>query len=142
MKEPKITFLFFLILIIFSLIHAKPAHAVRTRTRKPKSAGTYVPQGVRTSVRFRADRLGLFLTFSNFDNIESGHYELLYEASGITQAAGGTILIGDTDTKELLFATCSHGVCNFHENIQNARLSIISKLKNGQTVLKPFRIKV
>lgn len=145
MTKTKIFSLTFILLTIFSMLYVKSVHAARKRVRKAKSGGgqaAYTARGVGISVRFKPNRLGLLLTFSNFDNIESGRYELLYEAGGITQAAGGTILIGDNNTKELLFATCSHGVCTFHENIQNARLSIISKLKNGQTVLKPFRIKV
>ena len=123
---------------------AQPARAARKRVRKPRDTGSQAAsaRGVGVSVRFRPDRLGLLLTFSDFENIESGSYQLIYDSNGITQGAGGTIMIGDTETKELLFATCSHGVCTFHENITNARLSIISKLKNGQTVIKPFRIKV
>lgn len=145
MTKIKIFFLVFIFCTVFSIIKARPSHAARKRVRKPRggtSQTAYVAQGVGVSVRFRPDRLGLLMTFSNFDNIESGSYQLLYDANGITQGAGGTVIIGDSDTKEILFATCSHGVCTFHENITNARLSIFSKLKNGQTVLKPFRIKV
>jgi len=135
---------FFLITAIFFFIGfwlLSPVLAARKRTRKVQKS-TYVPQGVRAYVRFRADRRGLLINFSDFSNLESGRYELIYESNGVTQGAGGTIILGDTDTKQLLFGTCSGNVCNFHPNITNARLSIYSNLKNGTTVLKPYRLKV
>ena len=135
-----------LLLVLASLtVFPASAQAARTRARKVRDTGSQVAlvsQGVGVSVRFRPDRLGIQLNFSNFDAIESGSYSLIYDANGVTQQAGGSIMIGDTDTKELLFATCSHAVCTFHENITNARLSITSRLKNGQSVLKPFRLRV
>lgn len=134
--------LVFLILFFLSLFFPSPAYAARQRTRKPRKKGVYVSRGVRASVRFRVDRLGLLINFSNFDNLASGRYELVYEANGIPQGAGGSIILGDTSTKELLFGTCSGGVCHFHQNITNARLSITSVLKDDTTVLKPYRIRV
>lgn len=137
--------LLLLLLVLVSLVLPNSVQAARARTRKARDTGsqaTYVSQGVGVSVRFRPDRLGIQLNFSNFGAIESGSYSLIYDSEGVTQQAGGSIMIGDTDTKELLFATCSHAVCTFHENITNARLSITSRLKNGQSVLKPFRLKV
>lgn len=139
----KLKFPFFLLLstlVYFSL--PSPAYAARKRVRKPRQQTAYVSRGVVSRVRFRPDRLGLLITFSSFDNLSSGRYELIYEADGITQGAGGSILIGDTGTKEILFGTCSGGVCNFHENITNARLSVVSVLHDGTTILKPYRIKV
>lgn len=133
-----------LLLVLGLVVLPSPVHAARTRVRKARDTGpaVYVSQGVGVSVRFRPDRLGIQMNFSNFDTIESGSYSLVYDSNGVTQQAGGSIIIGDTDTKELLFATCSHGVCRFHENITNARLSVTSTLKNGQSVLKPFRLRV
>lgn len=134
--------LVFLILFFLSLFFSSSAYAARQRTRKPRKKGVYVSRGVWASVRFRVDRLGLLINFSNFDNLTSGRYELVYEANGIPQGAGGSIILGDTSTKELLFGTCSGGVCHFHQNITNARLSITSVLKDDTTVLKPYRIRV
>ena len=135
--------LLFLLLSAFIYFYLpSPIYAARKRARKPKPKTVYVSRGVKSSVRFRPDRLGLFLTFSNFDNLTSGRYELIYESNGITQGAGGSIIIGDTGTKELIFGTASGGVFNYHTNLTNARLSIVSVLKDGTTVLKPYRIKV
>ena len=143
LKKLILTLLLFLLISQYLNILISPVHASRKRIRKPTGqAANYTPQGVTARVRFRADRLGLLINFSNFENLSSGTYELIYEANGVTQGAGGSIILGDASTKELLFGTCSGSVCSFHENITNARLSIISVLKNGTTVLKPFRIKV
>jgi len=134
----------FFVCLVWVGFQPNPVLAARQRARKPNVGGSaaYAARGVGVSVRFRPDRLGLVLSFFNFDNIESGTYELVYNSNGVTQGAGGMIILGDTSAKELLFATCSHGVCRFHEGITDARLSIVSKLKGGQTVLKPFRIRV
>jgi len=131
-----------ILLVPLMLLIPSPVFAARKRIRKRKKQTVYVSRGVHSRVRFRPDRLGLLINFSNFDNLASGRYELIYESNGITQGAGGSIILGDVGTKELLFGTCSGGVCRFHENITNARLSIVSVLKDGTTVLKPYRIKV
>lgn len=138
----KIKLLVFLSLFCGISIFSQDAFGLVKRSRKPKKTITYVSKGVKTSVRFRPDRLGVYLTFSNFDNVESVRYELVYETNGVQQAAGGSVMPGDTETKTLLFASCSGPVCTFHENVTNARLSVISTLKDGTTVLKPFVLRV
>lgn len=133
-----------MILLIPLILLIPPSLAAIKRVRKPRTGGgvSYIGKGVKAAVKLRSDRLGVLMNFSNFDNLESAHYELVYEANGVQQGAGGTIFLGDTETKELLFATCSGGVCTFHNGVTNARLSIVSVLKDGTTILKPFRIKV
>ena len=131
-----------LAILVIPLFSPFPVYAARKRVRKAKPQTVYVSRGVKSSIRFRPDRLGLFLTFSGFDNLASGRYELIYDSNGITQGAGGSIIIGDTGTKELVFGTASGGIFNYHTHITNARLSIVSVLKDGTTVLKPYRIKV
>jgi hypothetical protein len=137
----------FFILLLSALIYfylPTEVLAARPRVRK-QSAGPAMAstsRGVKCSVRFRPDRLGLRFTCVTPDDFDSGTYELIYDTNGVTQGAGGTILANNPQTYELLFGTCSGAVCNFHENISNARLSIISTLKNGTKILKPYRIKV
>ena len=131
-----------ILLTVYSLLFTVPCHAARKRVRKPKPQTVYVSRGVHSRVRFRSDRRGLLINFSSFDNLASGRYELIYESNGITEGAGGSIIIGDTSTKELIFGTASGGVFNYHANVTNARLSIVSVLKDGTTILKPYRIKV
>lgn len=140
----KLKIIIFLLLSTFLYLNlSNPVLAAKKRVRKPKIAiKSSVSKGVKTSVRLRPDHLGLLMNFSSFDNLKSGRYELIYTGNGIQQGAGGSIILGDSDTKEILFASCSKNVCTWHENIQNMRLSIVSSLKDGTTVLKPYRIKV
>lgn len=140
MKIKKLIFLFFVFGFLFLL--TTQVKALVKRVRKPRTGSVVVSRGVNAYVRFRPDRLALLIDFSNFDNLESGSYQLIYETNGVQQGAGGSIILGDTSTKTLLFGTCSANVCTYHSNITNARLSITSVLKDGTTVLKPYRIRV
>jgi len=133
-----------LILLAAMFFLANPALAAKKRVApRVASRGTVsVTSGVKSYVRLQPNHLALLIDFSGFDNIKSGSYELTYTASGIGQGAGGSILLGDSSTKTLLFGTCSKGVCTYHTNITNARLTITSILKNDQKVIKTYRIKV
>lgn len=135
--------LFFLFILSLLFLVSTHVSALRKRVRKPRTGGgVVVSSGVGAYVRFRVDRQALLIDFSNFDNLQSGSYQLVYEANGVQQGAGGSIILGDNSTKTLLFGTCSGNVCNYHNNITNARLSITSVLKDSTTVLKPYRIRV
>ena len=129
-----------LLLLLFLL--SSPCQAARKRTRKPKAQTAYVSRGVKCKVGLRSDHLGLLISCYDFTDVASVRYNLVYQSNQVTRGAGGTTQIGDTSAKQLLFGTCSGAVCTFHENISNARLSIVSTLSNGTTVLKPYRIKV
>lgn len=146
MKMKKLVFLILIGLWFFSALFALPSQALRQRARKakksPASPGSFVSRGVRANIRFRPDRQGLLMNFSNFESIESISYELIYDANGISQGVGGIVTIGDIETKTLFFGTCSGGICTSHTNITNARLSIRSVLRDGTIVLKPYRIRV
>ena len=142
----------FLISLIISLFFILPAN-VRAAKRRPPRGGkpqvktttrTYSSsRGVKASVRFRPDRRGLLVNFSGFDNITSVTYALTYTADGIPQGIRGTVTAETAgEQRELLFGTCSHGVCRYHTNITNARLVIDSKLSSGIIIRKPYRIKI
>ncbi|MBN1263116.1 MAG: hypothetical protein JW991_02040 [Candidatus Pacebacteria bacterium] len=142
-------------LLAFSYLFPRSALAAKKRpprgsrntvqaASKTTSANlTTSTQGIRTKVRFRPDRLGLLVAFSGFERVSSVTYSLSYTSNGVPEGIGGTITSGPgNEERELLFATCSSGICRWHQNIQNARLVISSKLKSGITVRKPYRIKV
>lgn len=135
--------LLFLILLLGLFFLVTETQALRKRTRKSRGGGARVASGgVTSQVRLRADRQALLINFSGFGNLENVSYELVYEANGVGQGVSGNIPLGDTDTKTLLFGTCSAGVCTYHQNITDMRLSIISVLQSGVRVLKPYRIRV
>ncbi len=100
-------------------------------------------KGVTTSVRFRGDRRGILVTFSNVNAFQSISYTLTYTGSGIPQGVSGNITQGeDTVTREIIFGTCSNGICRYDTNIKNAKLIIITTLNNGQKVRKTYVLKV
>jgi hypothetical protein len=142
----KVKFLTSLIwLVSLALVLVLPTAALRQRTRRKTTSSpgtTSASRGVKAQIRFRSDRQGLLISFSDFEDIDSVRYELVYDSNGVTQAVGGTAALGDTSTRELLFGTCSAGICRYHSNITNARLSIITTLENGTKILKPYRIRV
>jgi len=137
--------LFTLILIIGCFFFPTRVLAAKKRTSRGGTAVTSgtISRGVQSSVKFKSNRLGLILTLSGFGNISSVSYQLTYTTNGIPEGVSGTIQpTGATETRELLFATCSKNVCRWHTNIRDARLVVTSKLKSGLTVRKPYRIKV
>jgi len=138
-----------LTLVLFILTFASLALAAKARPPRGTTSTATLPQsvstsrGVKTSVKFRADRHGLLINFSGFENITSVTYNLSYTSGGVSQGVTGTITPESAgQQRELLFGTCSSGVCRYHSNIQNCRLVIDSKLKSGATVRKPYRIKI
>lgn len=138
--------LIFLAICLFFLLSPPNAWAAKKRPARGDQKTTtkrVYTRGVQASVKFRPDRQGLLINFSNFGNVVSVSYTLTYTASGVPQGAMGTAAPETAgQERELLFGTCSAGVCRYHANITNARLVIDSKLTSGLTVRRPYRIKV
>lgn len=123
------------------LPHAKPATGTSSSAAKAKTTSS--SKGVGTSVKFRGDRRAIVINFSNLAIASSVNYTLSYESRGIPQGAGGTIQhAGDSTSRELLFGTCSHGVCRYDTGIVNAKLVITTTLLNGKKVVKSYKLKV
>jgi len=122
--------------------------AAKVRTTRGTTSGPSVNYGtsgrVETSVKFRGDRRAIIINFAGLNNATSISYSLTYNTNGIPQGAIGTItkFSGSSDSRELLFGTCSKGVCRYHTGITDARLVITSKLKSGFTTRKSYRLKV
>ena len=138
-------------LIVFLLIFAffsfpGTTLALKARTKRGSSGdGSYLLSNrVGYSVRFNSTRTGIVISFSGLTNANSVTYSLSYDANDIPQGAMGTITNSEVsvDTRELLFGTCSGGVCRYHSNITNAKLVITSKLKSGYTTRKTYKIKI
>jgi len=143
---------FWLFLIVaFGLCLPLPAQAAKIRLKRggTSSGGTATAprasssRGVSTKVRFRSDRRGVLINFGSFQNISSVNYTLTYTSNGVSQGAMGTATPATAgQQREVLFGTCSGGVCRYHSNITNARLIIETKLNSGVRVRKPYRLKV
>lgn len=117
--------------------------AKQPATKSTKTISTTSTDRIKTSVKFRGDRLGLVATFSNLEVADKVSYSLTYTQRGIQEGAGGSLTdLSGAQTRELLFGTCSHGVCRYHSGIKNARFVVTTTLKNGKKVSKLFRLKI
>ena len=88
-----------------------------------KSGGKIVSAKPGTTIgvspKLRADRRAININFSNLQNAKIVSYQLIYSHDGQQEGAmGGLNLHGQSsETAEMLFATCSNGVCRYHSNI-------------------------
>lgn len=143
--------LFFPIGFLLFLVLVGPVFAKKVLPRA-KSGGTTKSSGSATtagrvgmSVRFRGDRRAIIVNFSNLTSARSVSYTLSYSTRGTTQGAGGSIdpsTTGASASRELIFGTCSHGVCRYDTGITNAKLVVTYTLANGKRYSKSFRLKV
>lgn len=129
--------LYFFEFVTPSVFAAKKFSPKKTAVRYTSSAG------IPAIVHYQPNHLGINLSFSNFNGLESVSYSFTYNTNGITQGVGGTVTANNnpTDTRELLFGTCSRGACRYHYNLSNARLVLTAKYTNGRTSNKSYRIK-
>lgn len=143
----KKTLIIFLGLFVFVTL-ANPAFAKKVLPRAKsttKSTGGATTGKIGVSVRFRSDRRAIVVNFSNLVSARTVSYTLSYATRGTTQGAGGSIdpsTTGATASRELLFGTCSHGVCRYDTGITNAKLVVTYTLNNGKKYSKSFRLKV
>lgn len=95
------------------------------------------------SVRYRTDKRAVLFNFSSFGQITKADYSFTYTSNGLQQGAGGTVYPTNEPTKvrELLFGTCSTGVCTYHSGIKDARLTVSAQLTSGKKATKSFRFK-
>ena len=138
-----------ILFIILSLFLSIPLEIWAAKPRITRGKTTTVSKTssstgrVTSSVKLRADRKGVLLNLFSLNNATSVSYQLTYTTNGIPQGVMGTVKpTGTTETRELLFGTCSGNVCRYHTNIREARLVVTSKLKSGKTTRKPYRLKV
>ena len=112
--------------------------------KKLPSRGKTVAAGVGAIVspKLRSNRLALIVNFSGLSRVNSVSYTLSYNTNGIPQGVVGTITpISNTAQRELLFGTCSAGVCRYHTNLTGMKFVVTSNLKSGKKVIKTFRVK-
>lgn len=136
------------LLLFLALIKPDPAAAKkilpRFQGRASSSVSVSPSSRVSVSPRLRSDRLALVVTFGNLQNASSVTYGLTYLTADREEGAGGTIRYqGDNlATRELLFGTCSKGVCRYHSAISNMKFEVISTLNSGVKILKRYRVRV
>lgn len=136
----------FLLIALFILAISFPGQIQAAKKFVPKKKTVKrvsVTSSIPAVVRYRGDKQGILISFSNFSGIESVSYSFTYMTNGLTQGAGGTITSANNPAavRELLFGTCSGGVCRYHRNLSQAKLLLTAKLKKGITATKSYRIK-
>lgn len=143
--------------LIFSLISPPIAEAKRllprvaaargakTYSTTPRTVSAGSSRGVTVRVRFRSDRRAIIATFTNLAVARRVDYALTYKSRGKSEGVVGNLdpsLEPAGATRELLFATCSGGVCRHHSGLGNARFTVTTTLKNNTRIVKPFRLRV
>jgi hypothetical protein len=136
----------FLCFVVF-LFSPAPVFAAKQRVWKTTTATTQtttIASRPSFSVKFRSDRRALNISFFNLQTASSTSYELTYFGNNLDQGVVGSANAseGNSTTRLLLFGTCSKNVCTYHQNISGMQLVITSKLNNGKTLIKRYKIKV
>ena len=136
----------FLVLFLFS-----PSSAFAKRLlpylRSGGSTKTVVvttsTRGVTSSVKFRGDRRAIVVTLSNINAFQGVSYILTYTGNGVPQGVTGSITPGENSTtREIIFGTCSNGICRYDSNITNAKFIRTTTLNSGLKIRKTFVLKV
>jgi len=142
---------YFLLIAIPLLIVLFPSKAqAKLLPRFTGSGGTPITRSsvvssknVVVTPRFLPGKSGLRVSFSGLSNANSVGYMLTYNTNGKEEGVTGSIDISSNSTqRDLLFSTCSSGVCTNHGKITGMKLEITSKLKSGKTSIRRYRIRV
>ena len=142
----RIKYLLLVFLIIAFLAFPKNASAAKKFIPKKAASGgqsTGGGLGIPASVRYRPDKLALLLSFYNFSGIESINYSFTYTSNGLVQGVGGRVTASNdpSSVRELLFGTCSSGVCKYHENLSGTSLALTANFSNGTVAKKLYRVR-
>ena len=123
-----------------SFVNAKALPRAKTAVSKTTS----VASGVGVSAKLRRNPNTLVVYFSNLSKASNVQYMLSYQSEGVEQGVGGSLSLGGENSaqRELLFGTCSSGVCRYHTGISNARLEVTITTTAGKTLIKRFKIRV
>ena len=133
-------------IVIIALIFPLKAEAAKVlpryqnKTTAVKSSST----ALTVSVKLPYDKKAVNINLKNTAYLDSLSYSLNYFTNGKEEGVVGlaTSIPGNTFYKELLFGTCSKGVCTYHTNLANIKLTLTFSFKSGKHVTKKYRIKV
>lgn len=130
-----------LFFFVASPVHARKVIPRTVASASSKSGSSAGKLGM--LVKFRGDRRAVNVTFTNVASVTSINYTLSYVGSGLSQGAGGSVdtSLGGTIVRELLFGSCSSGVCRYDTGVANAKL-LVTYVTGGRKYAKTFRLKV
>lgn len=139
----RVLILFILSVAIVGFI--SPVYAAKPRVKKVavKTTATSAATGY-SSARLSRGTNSIIVTFLNLSKVSRVNYTLSYNANGVEQGVVGSLTpTGQaSDSRDLYFGTCSHGVCTAHRSITGATLTVETKLKSGATHVKRYRVKI
>lgn len=130
-------------LIVLLLVFASPVYAAKVRVRKSTSASA-TPGVAYSTARLSRGTNSVVVTFLNLNRVKRITYTLSYVSGGMSQGVVGTLMPAGqaSDSRDLYFGTCSHGVCTAHYNLKNVTLLVETTLTSGGVYTKRYRIKV
>src|SRR5262245_38881223 len=101
-----------LILVMLALIFAPTIEAAKARVRKPTNKAVSAVSTCYSKAKLSRGTNSVPVTFLNLTRVAKVTYTLSYTANGVEQGVVGSITpTGQaTDTRDLYFGTCSHGV--------------------------------
>ena len=137
-------FTFWLIVIGYWLLVTSSIVEAKVLPRFRGSGGRIISSGVGVSAYLRSDRLALVVNFSNLSKANNVSYTLSYQTNGKEEGIGGSIDSsgGNSASRELLFGTCSGGVCRYHTGLTNMKLEVTTELASGRRTLRRFRVRI
>ncbi|HCM81821.1 MAG: hypothetical protein UV63_C0028G0010 [Microgenomates group bacterium GW2011_GWC1_43_11] len=133
-------FIILFLLTLTSLLLTPSVYAAKVRVRKPRAAKTGVSY---SSASVSPNTHSITLSLMNLSNVKSVTYELSYSSWEIPQGAMGSINVSGqtTDSRDLYFGTCSHGVCTPHYGLSaKASLLVCTDMTNGTQWCKRYNI--
>ena len=132
------------LLASFFILATKVDARILPRFQNKGVARGAVYSGLIVSPRLRSDRRALLVTFNNLQKVKNATYTLIYQTGGKDEGASGTLdsSAGSSVSRELIFGTCSSGVCRYHTNLTSMRFEVMSELPSGKRSLKRFRIRI
>jgi len=133
-------FIILFLLMLTSLLLTPSVYAAKVRVRKPRAAKTGVSY---SSASVSPNTHSITLSLMNLSNVKSVTYELSYSSWEIPQGAMGSINVSGqtTDSRDLYFGTCSHGVCTPHYGLSaKASLLVCTDMTNGTQWCKRYNI--
>lgn len=129
-------------LMILSFVPQVAAAKPRVKSAVTKNTGSTATGYSKAKLSRSTNSIAL--TFVNLGSVSKATYTLSYTANGIEQGAMGSVTPSgsSTEARDVYFGTCSHGVCTPHRGIQNAVLTVETRLTSGKTHVKRYRIKI
>ncbi len=127
-------------ILVLLMLFPVPAEAAKIRVRKPRAAK---PATSFSSVSVSPNTHSLHLSFQNLSKVSSVTYELSYSSWDIPQGAMGSLTVSgqSSDSRDLYFGTCSHGVCTPHYGLgAKAYLMVCADLTNGTQWCKRYTV--